>query len=431
MSFMKVMLPLGISFYTFQQIPYLVAAYNREFHDIGLLKYCVVNSFFPHLIAGPIIWHREIAPQLVRGRDEPIDTAMATLGLVFFSIGLFKKVILADNIVYMADDVFDAAAAHAALTFGDGWLGAIAYGLQIYFDFSGYSEMAIGLALLFGIRFPINFFSPYKATSVIEFWRRWHMTMTRFFQEFVYVPLQFAVGRRFRSAASRYGVIMIMMLLVGLWHGAGWTWIFWGIVHGLLLCWNHLWRSIRKTIGLPYEAGRSISLIGRTLSWALTFLSVSAAWVLFRAADSGIAASIYRSMFFLNGFVLPKSLGAMLPSNLYNIANSLGAVFADGSLSATVSAKISSFQIIGLGALLVFVALAPNTLQILRYYSEGRTLRAFNSAADSVADFDWTNMVRQWRPTWGWVAAAAAMFIVSLTSIADDTSRTVFIYFNF
>src|SRR5438128_2364874 len=162
--FAQIALPLGISFYTFQQIPYLVDAYRGDLRNVGFLKYCVVNSFFPHLIAGPIIWHREIAPQLERGRREPFDQMMAAFGIVFFTIGLFKKVIIADNLALLADRVFDAASQGQALTFCDAWLGAIAYALQIYFDFSGYSEMAIGLGLIFGLRLPINFFSPYKAT---------------------------------------------------------------------------------------------------------------------------------------------------------------------------------------------------------------------------------------------------------------------------
>ena len=269
-------LPLGISFYTFQQIPYLVGAYQRQFHNVGFLKYCVVNSFFPHLIAGPIIWHREIAPQLERAATERFNAADFARGVTFFSIGLFKKIIIADNLAYLVDDIFGAVeGGHAQLTFGDSWLGAVAYGLQIYFDFSGYSEMAIGLALMFGIRFPINFFSPYKATSIIEFWRRWHMTMTRFFQEYVYVPLQFAIGRRSEWTGFRYLIIFIMMFLVGLWHGAGWTWVVWGSAHGLLLVINHLWRAGRSLAGVPYNPQRRWPA-GRVFGWVLTFFAVMA-----------------------------------------------------------------------------------------------------------------------------------------------------------
>jgi alginate O-acetyltransferase complex protein AlgI len=431
MRFAKIALPLGISFYTFQQIPYLVGAYNRELHNIGLLKYCVVNSFFPHVIAGPIIWHREIGPQLERGRDEPVDTVMLTLGLLFFIIGLFKKIMFADNLAYVADSVFNAAQANALLTPTDAWIGALAYGLQSYFDFSGYSEMAIGIALMFGIRFPINFFSPYKATSIIEFWRRWHMTMTRFFQEFVYVPLQFAVARRYASSLSNYGAILLMMFLVGLWHGAGWTWIIWGLVHGLLLCVNHAWRHLRKVAGWPYEARQSMSLIGRMIGWTLTFAAVTAAWVLFRAPDFATATTMYKSMFLLNGIVLPEIWQIYLGDDLRAALAATGASFSGPLLSAGIAAKVSPEQVASLVFLTAFVALMPNTLQVLRFYTDGRTPRAFSAPADRIADFDWSSVQSHWRPTWGWAALAGVLFVASLTTIADDTSKTVFIYFNF
>ena len=283
-------LPLAISFFTFQQIPYLVGAYQQQFHKLGLLKYCVVNSFFPHLIAGPIIWHREIAPQLESRANWRFNAGDFARGMTFFAIGLFKKVIIADNLAYLVDDVFGAAEAGQTLTFADAWLGSVAYGLQIYFDFSGYSEMAIGLALMFGIRFPINFYSPYKATSLIEFWRRWHMTMTRFFQEFVFVPLQMAIGRRSDWVGYRYLIIFLMMFLVGLWHGAGWTWIVWGCAHGALLMLNHLWRTIRSKCGSPYDPQRS-RLIGRLAGWSITFAAVIACW---RGAIKSKVYGVYR-----------------------------------------------------------------------------------------------------------------------------------------
>jgi alginate O-acetyltransferase complex protein AlgI len=422
-QFAKVVLPLGISFYTFQQIPYLVGAYNGELRNVGLLKYCVINSFFPHLVAGPIIWHKEIAPQLERGRGEPFDQNMAALGVVFFVIGLFKKVMIADNVAYLADSVFDSAAKGLGLTFFDGWLGAVAYSLQIYFDFSGYSEMAIGLGLLFGLRLPINFFSPYKATNIIEFWRRWHMSMTRFFQEFVYVPLQFGLARRGAPEPFRYGAIMFMMLLVGIWHGAGWTWIAWGVLHGVLLCLNHLWRAFRAWVGVPY--GSRGGTAGRLVGWTLTFLAVSAAWVLFRAKDFESAKLIYEAMFFGHGLVMPTNFYAIVGATLSNWLIALGANFSGPALGV---AAASGLQIIALLMLVAFVALAPNTLQVLGYYTENRTPRAF--ASDALANFG-VGLHSYWTPSWRWAFATGGMFVASLTTLFDDTTRSVFIYFNF
>jgi alginate O-acetyltransferase complex protein AlgI len=420
----KIVLPLGISFYTFQQIPYLVGAYDGEFGHIDLLKYCVVNSFFPHLVAGPIIWHREIAPQLEQGRNQPFDQNMAALGAVFFAIGLFKKVMIADNVAYLADHVFDAASSGQSLTFLDGWLGAIAYSLQIYFDFSGYSEMAVGLGLLFGLRLPINFFSPYKATSMIEFWRRWHMSMTRFFQEFVYVPLQFALARRGAPEPFRYGAILFMMLLVGVWHGAGWTWIAWGVLHGVLLCLNHLWRAACKWAGFPSEESRSVAR--RLIAWTITFLVVAATWVLFRAKDFDSAKHLYEAMFFAHGVVLPANAYGLLGASVSKALASMGASFAGQAIDPSITGP----QILSLVVLVAFVALSPNTLQVLGYYTENRAPRAFTTAADAIANF-WTGRRGYWTPNWRWAFASATLFVAALTTLLDDTTRSVFIYFNF
>jgi D-alanyl-lipoteichoic acid acyltransferase DltB (MBOAT superfamily) len=420
-------LPLGISFYTFQQIPYLVGAYQRQFHNVGFLKYCVVNSFFPHLIAGPIIWHREIAPQLERAASERFNAADFARGVTFFGVGLFKKVIIADNLAYLVDDIFGAVESGKKLTFGDSWLGAIAYGLQIYFDFSGYSEMAIGLALMFGIRFPINFFSPYKATSIIEFWRRWHMTMTRFFQEYVYVPLQFAVGRRSEWAGFRYLIIFVMMFLVGLWHGAGWTWVAWGSAHGLLLVINHLWRAGRSWLGVPYHAERSW-LVGRMLGWTLTFFVVMACWVVFRAKDFTHAHVFYQAMFLTGGASLPESVVGLIGLDASRFLGRLGVSYEGGWLSAFISTKYAENQLASVFGLIGFVALMPNTIQLMGYFTSVRNTQAFRTRADAL--LDWGN-VPSWRPNWVWIAFTSLFFAVPLTSILDESAKTVFIYFNF
>lgn len=431
LAVIQVALPLGISFYTFQQIPYLVDAYRGHLERLSFLRYVVVNSFYPHLVAGPIIWHREIAPQLDRSRHEPFDPAMAALGVTIFVIGMFKKVMIADSAASLADATFRAAEAGQQLTFYEAWFGAFSYAIQIYFDFSGYSEMAIGLALLYGIRFPINFFSPYKATSIIEFWKRWHMTMTRFFQEFVYVPLQLFFGRRFAGVYWRYIAILIMMFLVGLWHGAGWTWIMWGVLHGVLLCSNHLWRAIRHAMGVPYDPEASTGILVRVLSWVVTFSAVTSAWVLFRAETFGGAATMYQAMFLGNGVSLPQSLIAVFGMDVIGVVRGAGVSFVDQPFFGVLAGRITSYQLLFLFLCIVFVAVAPNTLQLVRYYSSGRGVKAFGGVADAVVNWvprpAWFN----WRPSWTVSIAVAVMFIAALTTVLDDPSRSVFIYFNF
>jgi hypothetical protein len=307
------------------------------------------------------------------------------------------------------------------------WAATLGFLLQLYFDFSGYSEMAIGLALMFGIRFPINFFSPYKATSIIEFWRRWHMTMTRFFQEYVYVPLQFAIGRRSEWAGLRYLIIFVMMFLVGLWHGAGWTWVVWGSAHGLLLVLNHLWRAGRSWLGVPYHAERSW-LLGRILGWALTFFVVIACWVVFRAKDFANAHVFYQAMFLTSGAGLPESVVGLLGFDAWRILSGLGVTFNGEWLSTFIGTKYSALQLTSVFALVAFVAMMPNTIQLMGYFTQVRGAQAFRTRADAL--LDWST-VPSWRPDWVWIALTSVFFAVPLTSILDESAKTVFIYFNF
>jgi alginate O-acetyltransferase complex protein AlgI len=228
----QIILPLGISFFTFQQIAYLADCRTLGAAERDFVKYGLFVSFFPQLIAGPIVHHGEMLPQFEREETYHLRASNLAAGLAFFTIGLFKKVVIADGVAPIASLVFDAAAEGRALTTFDAWAGALAYTAQLYFDFSGYSDMAIGLGRLFGIRLPVNFNSPYKAVNIIEFWRRWHMTLSRFLRDYLYIPL----GGNRRGRPRRYLNLMITMLLGGLWHGAAWTFVVWGAVHGLLLC---------------------------------------------------------------------------------------------------------------------------------------------------------------------------------------------------
>ena len=287
-------LPLGISFFTFTQIAYLVDAYRKEVREYRFVHYGLFVTFFPHLLAGPVLHHAEVMPQFAHARSLRFDPENFAVGLTIFAIGLFKKVVLADGIAEFATPVFDAAGKGATLTFLAAWGGALSYTFQLYFDFSGYSDMAIGLARLFGIVFPANFNSPYKAASIIDFWRRWHMTLSRFLRDYLYIPL----GGGRCHPLRRHANLMATMLLGGLWHGAGWTFVIWGGLHGLYLVVNHAWRALAKRwfAQMPMP-----SALGRVLAQLLTFVAVVVAWVFFRAESLAAAQAMIEGMAGLNG----------------------------------------------------------------------------------------------------------------------------------
>src|SRR5471032_751740 len=262
LPFVNIVLPLGISFFTFQQIAYLVDVMRGAKVERDIVSYTLFVSFFPHLIAGPLVHHAEMIPQFKRGRSGR-SSVLAARGLAIFTAGLFKKVVIADNLAQFVSPVFAHLDAGGGVTTPWAWLATLAYSLQIYFDFSGYSDMAIGLALLFGIRLPVNFSSPYQAVSIIEFWRSWHITLSRFLRDSLYIPL----GGNRLGEQRRYLNLLVTMLLGGLWHGAGWNFLIWGGLHGLYLCINHLWRAWRG------EDGQA-SMLAKGLSWAITFFAV-------------------------------------------------------------------------------------------------------------------------------------------------------------
>lgn len=249
------------------------------------LEYTLFVSFFPQLIAGPIVHHGQIIPHFQNPRTFVMNWRNFAIGLSLFSLGLFKKVVIADTLSPWAADGFDNS---DALTFVEAWAAALSYTLQIYFDFSGYSDMALGLGKFFNIDIPMNFNSPYKSTSIIEFWRRWHMTLSQFLRDYIYIPL----GGNRLGETRRYVNLFLTMLIGGLWHGAAWQFVFWGFLHGIYLCVNHLWRKLK--ISLP-----------NILSWLITFVSVVIAWVFFRAESFERAWSIIKGMCGVNGVVLP------------------------------------------------------------------------------------------------------------------------------
>jgi D-alanyl-lipoteichoic acid acyltransferase DltB (MBOAT superfamily) len=275
-------LPLAVSFFTFEQITYLTSAFRGEPGTDDFLSYCMFITFFPHLIAGPIVRYADIFPQFNRSTPMRLRADNLSDGLMVFAMGLFKKVLIADTFRTMVGPVFDSA---TSIAFADGWGAAIAFALQIYFDFSGYSDMAIGLARIFGVRFPENFDSPYQARNIIEFWRRWHITLSFFLRDYLYIPL----GGNRRGELRRYVNLAITMILGGLWHGANWTFVVWGALHATFLCANHLWVAGKRTMPA-------------SIAWPLTFFLTTIAWVFFRAPDFARAAIMIRAMTGLGGF---------------------------------------------------------------------------------------------------------------------------------
>ena len=296
LTFGEIVLPLGISFFTFTQIAFLADAYYGKAREYNFVHYGLFVTYFPHLIAGPVLHHSEMMPQFGQPATYRFSFENAAVGITIFVIGLFKKVMLADNVGAYAKPVFDAAAAGVELTLLEAWCGALAYTFQLYFDFSGYSDMAIGLSRLFGVVLPLNFHSPYKAVNIIDFWRRWHMTLSRFLRDYLYIPL----GGNRKGAARRYLNLMITMALGGLWHGAGWTFVAWGTLHGVYLAVNHGWRTLRGRLGQDLKRS---TWWGRACACLLTFIAVVIGWVFFRAADFTAAVAMLKAMAGLNGVV--------------------------------------------------------------------------------------------------------------------------------
>ncbi|MDD2720665.1 MAG: MBOAT family protein [Gallionella sp.] len=297
-NLVNIILPLGISFFTFTQIAFLVDTYQGKVREFNFVHYVLFVTYFPHLIAGPILHHKEMMPQFAKPATYRFNYENLSVGLTIFFIGLFKKVVLADNLAYYVPMVFDAPAAGVHLTFVEAWGGALCYTLQLYFDFSGYSDMAIGLSRMFGIVLPLNFHSPYKSVNIIEFWRRWHMTLSRFLRDYLYIPL----GGNRKSKLRRYLNLTTTMLLGGLWHGAGWTFVIWGGLHGAFLVVNHAWHAVRKSLGQDPKA--PLSRPAHLASVLVTFLAVTLAWVFFRAPDLHAATDIAKTMLGFEGVAI-------------------------------------------------------------------------------------------------------------------------------
>lgn len=375
----RVILPIGISFFTFTQIAFLADAWRKGVREYKFVHYGLFVTYFPHLIAGPVLHHAQMMPQFREAATYRFNTGNFTAGLAIFALGLFKKIVLADGISPYADAIFKAADAGFSPDFAEAWLGAVAYTLQLYFDFSGYSDMAIGLSWMFNVRLPFNFNSPYRATNISDFWRRWHMSLSQFLRDYLYI----ALGGNRKGVIRRYANLIATMVLGGLWHGSSWSFIIWGFLHGLYLGVNHGFRAI---CGPVLTAILDRSRLFGVASWLLTMLAVIMAWVLFRAETLQGASRILQSM------VLAAQAG---PTHalLWN---------------AGLSLEVGGIWCALLGAM---ACLAPNSNRI------GDSLRAFC----------------QTRPGAGALMAgassAAVAFMLVMNIMRDSVSA--FIYFNF
>jgi alginate O-acetyltransferase complex protein AlgI len=385
--FAAVILPLGISFFIFQKIAYLVDAYRHEVRDYSLTDYSLFVTFFPQLIAGPIVHHREVVPQFSGQRSWRPTAVDFSVGVTQFAIGLFKKVVLADGVSQFANPVFDAARSGAFPTFWDSWIAALAYTFQLYFDFSGYSDMALGLGRLFGIKLPQNFNSPYKAASIADFWRRWHMTLSRFLRDYLYIPL----GGNRKGPARRGINLMLTMLLGGLWHGAGWTFVCWGGLHGLYLLAHRAWQPARARLGFSNEVPSRWGLFGGGL---LTFFAVLIAWVFFRAANLATAVRLLESMAGGHG-VTAKS------------------VFHFRSVLVT------------LAGLALIVWLLPNTQEFLSRFEPALRFKPSEGGSQRSA---WSQKWLLWKPNTAWALGTAGLALYALSQISRVKE---FIYWQF
>ncbi len=286
-------LPLAISFFTFQQIAYLVDCYRGRLGRYSFLDYAVVVVFFPHLIAGPIIQYRDVIPQFASGAGRKFQVENFSRGFFLLFLGLGKKLLLADTLAGLANKGYDEA---ASLSFFHAWLVSLSYTFQLYFDFSGYSDMAVGLALMVNIQLPFNFCSPYRARSIQDFWRRWHITLSQFLRDYIYIPLGGSQGSPWRT----YRNVMIVFVVGGIWHGAGWNFFLWGALHGMAMVTYLVWT--RLPVRLP-----------KVLAWFLTFQFVNLTWIFFRAEDWTQVTKVLRGMAGLEGFSFPTLAQALHP----------------------------------------------------------------------------------------------------------------------
>jgi D-alanyl-lipoteichoic acid acyltransferase DltB (MBOAT superfamily) len=420
----QVILPLGISFITFQKIAFLVDVHGGRVKDFSFREYCLFVLFFPQLIAGPIVHFREVMPQFrrVTGRFDAGDLAV---GLTLFCFGLFKKAVLADGMAPHVTPVYEAAAAGGPVSLVSAWLAALGFTLQIYFDFSGYSDMALGLGRCVGVRLPPNFDSPLKSSSIIEFWSRWHMTLTRFLTAYLYNPLSLWLTRRRltrglpplsprRASAGAFLELfafptLLTMFVSGLWHGAGYLFVLWGLLHGTYLVLNHGWRLF-----VPRHWPAGDRLLTPRAGRVLTFLAVMVSMVLFRSANMTAAKAVFSGLVGLEGL--------QLPSTIIKHAGSLAGRLAPWlSTSPDMSSNELATGIGWIAGTLLIALGLPNTLEIMARFEPA--LYVTRAAAR------WPfGLPLEWRPTLGWAAVVA---VVAMTAVLRIQGKSEFLYWQF
>jgi D-alanyl-lipoteichoic acid acyltransferase DltB (MBOAT superfamily) len=400
----KILLPLGISFITFMQIAWLVGCRRGETLPCSYFEFLLFSAFFPQIISGPIVYQKETQPQFRKTRGASERATDICVGVTIFTMGLAKKVLVADTIAPWANQGFWAVGADQPITLVAAWIGALAYAFQLYFDFSGYSDMAIGIARLFGIRLPLNFNSPYKAENISDFWRRWHMTLSRFLRDFVYIGL----GGNRCGSVRRSANLFLTMLLGGFWHGAGWTFIFWGALHGSYLVVNHAWTSLLERTKIP-----GAMIFAGWGGRALTFLAVLVSWIFFRAEHPAEAFRMMAGMVGANGiFVIGDPLFFKSSPNLLGVFSWFGCQ-ADPQF-------VLLGCLVGLG---VFVSILPNSQQILAalepgIVTYGKKIEEIPAAFRALA----------WRPSVGWLAGTLLVFIWCMLNLSNVSS---FLYKDF
>ena len=389
-------LPLGISFFTFTQIAFLVDTKRGKARERGFLEYVLFVNFFPHLIAGPIVHHREIMPQFAKKETYGFRWESISVGLSIFILGLAKKVLIADQFAPIANDVFKHTADKHVL---EAWVGIIAYSLQLYFDFAGYSEMALGLARMFNIKFPANFDSPYKSKSIIDFWQRWHISLSMWIREYIY----FTLGGNRLGLPRQFLNLVITMFICGLWHGSGLQFIIFGLLHGFYTAINHAWRLFGPK--LSKDASRFVVWMDGVWKWALTYVAVLVGWVFFRAKTAGDAWGLILSMVGKGTGDSPGGSTGVVES----ILNYLG-------LAVPFWNYTNALMTLGLG---LAIALAfPNILQIFEEHDASLT--------PTHSSRGWISF--RWHPglLWGFLLA-----VLALVDLLMVTGNSEFLYFRF
>jgi alginate O-acetyltransferase complex protein AlgI len=401
---LHIILPIGISFFTFTQIAFLVDTYQGKVKEYRFAHYVLFVTYFPHLIAGPVLHHKEMMPQFSEASTYTWSAQNMAVGLSIFAIGLAKKVVIADGLAVHATFFFDQPENPSLFI---AWGGVLAYTFQLYFDFSGYSDMAIGLSRMFGIKLPLNFNSPYKASNIIDFWRRWHMTLSRFLRDYLYI----ALGGNKKGQARRYVNLMLTMVLGGLWHGAGWNFVIWGTLHGTYLMINHAWSNLAAHCRL-----RLTSSLWSFCSISLTFVAVCFAWVFFRASDLTRATTIVQGMVAVYGVSLPASIGLHL-GGLKAVLETYGVSFYLGGGTRF----LQTYSWVLLAAVIAFTL--PNTQQIMDKFEPALD---YHSGRDSASALSTCYLT--WSPDLKWAAWVGIILVASLLLLNRPSE---FLYFQF